>query len=122
MGAPQKVMGLCPVVDAIQEAYRNALRIHNWNDWEDEQYASIETALRDADRRFSGDNAPLLNELAMWKQVAQQERAAAESLRATVATLIAQRPRTTPPPFLIAGELDADGVTPHFYQDGPREG
>lgn len=53
MSAPDKVLGLCPAVDAIQEAYRTALRnYHNWNDWEDEQYDAIEAALREADRLF----------------------------------------------------------------------
>ena len=69
------------------------------------------------------DPAPVCQccrELAMWQQIAKQERAAADALRAQIAKLIEERPRTTPPPFMALGELDDDGVTIHRYEDGPQ--
>ena len=47
------VEGLHPLVDRVQQAYREALRnYHNWNDWEDEQYERIELALKESSQEI----------------------------------------------------------------------
>lgn len=72
MSAPDRVEGLSPAIDDVQEAYRGALRnYHNWNDWEDEQYEAIEKALRKADTCFRNGNGLIRDLIAELTSAAQ---------------------------------------------------